>query len=126
MTDDYPRKDSYWLLGGRYGNFFVCARYGGKEYTALCVFDSRDAAEDHLRSLSEPQMFLDTLEQYGSSIPSCLRDGPLWPEVHSVSRRGLWEAIKATGASYVVVNPPPADRRVETLKLLLAETFEPS
>jgi hypothetical protein len=114
------------LLGGRRGNFFVCARYyGGEEYVALCVFDSRDAAEDHLRGLSETQMFLDTLEQYGTSVPSCLRDGPLLPEVRGVSRRGLWEAIKATGAGYVAVNPPRAGERVETVELLLAEGFEP-
>ncbi len=125
MTQAYTRKDRYWLLAGRRGNFFVCAKYGGEEHTALCAFASKDAAEDHLRGLSETQMFLDTLERYGPLVPPCLRDGPLLPRVREVSRRGLWEAIKATGAGYVALNPPRAGERVETVELLLAEGFEP-
>ncbi len=119
------KRDRYWVLEGRGGGFFVCASFGDEGLTALCAFDSEEAAAEHLRGLTEPQMFLDTLERYGPLVPSCLRDGALLPRVREVSRRGLWEAIKATGAGYVAVNPPRAGERVETVELLLAEGFEP-
>ncbi len=89
----------------------------------MCAFDSEEAAAEHLRVLTGPQMFLDTLERYGPSFPSCLRDGPLLPRVREVSRRGLREAIEGTGAGYVAVNPPRPGARVETVELLLAEGF---
>lgn len=54
-------REMYWVLQGRKRDFFVCARFDN-EHMALCVFDSEVGAERHLRGLSEPQMFLDTLE----------------------------------------------------------------
>ncbi len=114
------KQNSYWVLEGR-GGFFVCASFGSSVHTALCAFDSEESAAGHLGGLSEAQMFLDTLERYGSSIPSCLRDGPLLPRVREVSCRRLLEAAKATGAGYVVVNPPRAGERVETVELLPVE-----
>ncbi len=117
------KRDRYWVLKGRGGDFFICASFGGKVRTALCAFDSEEAAAKHLRGLTEPQMFFDTLERYGPSFPSCLRDGALLPRVREVSRRGLREAIEATGAGYVALNPPRLGERIETVELLLAEGF---
>lgn len=114
--------DTYWMLKGCKRDFFVCAT-PDEEHMALCVFDSEIAAERHLRSLSEPQMFLDTLEWYGASAPSWVRRESLLPRVCEVSRRELWEIIEALHFGYVIINPPPAWRRGETLELRPSRMF---
>jgi hypothetical protein len=114
--------DKYWVLKGCGRDFFVCAT-PYEEYMALCVFDSEIAAERHLRGLSESQMFLDTLEWYGASVPSWVRRESLLPRVCEVSRRELWEIIETLHSVYVVVNPPLAWRKVETLELRPSQCF---
>ena len=86
--------DKYRVLKGFQRDCFVCAMFGKDEHAALCVFDSRTAAEESLRSLSEPQMFLNTLEQYGLFAPSWARRETLFSEAREISRLDLWEAIK--------------------------------
>ncbi len=114
--------DTYWVLKGREREFFVCAT-PDDEHMALCVFDSEIAAERHLRSLSEPQMFLDTLEWYGASVPSWVHRESLLPRVCEVSRRELWEVIEALRLGYVAINPPYAWRKVEILELRPSRIF---
>lgn len=74
------RASGYWLLKGRSGCFYDCARFKAPRYTALCVFDSREAAEENARGLDEDHLFLNTLELYGSRLPECVRQGPMLPE----------------------------------------------
>lgn len=110
------------LTGPRRG-CFVCEGFGEDERAALCVFDSRHAAEEHLRDLSEPQIFLDTLERYGLFTPSWVRRETLLPEAREISGRELWEAIEGIGVGYVAMNPPPEGREAEDFELWPSETF---
>lgn len=118
------RHERYWVLTGVKRDFYICATAGRRDWrTALCVFDSRTAAEEHLRSLGEAQVFLDTLERYGASIPEWMRRDPLLPEVHEVPARELHQVLWSIGVEYVTLNPPPAGERVEALEFLSAEAF---
>lgn len=113
----------YWILKGQKRDSFICAKAGGDRHTALCVFDSKDMAERRLRRLSEPQMFLDALERYGTAMPAWVHQEPLLPKVHEVSGEELWEIIGMTGVEYVALNPPLAGQSVKTLELRCAGTF---
>jgi hypothetical protein len=116
--------DTYWVLREPRGDCLVCARFGKAEYAALCVFDSREAAEEYLSYLSEPQMFLDTLEQYGIFTPYWVCRKTLLPEACEISRLELWEAIEGVGVNYVAINPPPEEVEEETVELQPSRTFE--
>ncbi len=121
-------KGRYWVLKGRLGCFYTCARFHDIRYTALCVFDSREAAAEHLEGLDENQLFMSTLEIYGPSMPACVRRGPLMPELRAVSGRELWEIIETVGVAYVTVNPPSAGsstgRQTKTFELRPSEAFK--
>jgi len=116
--------DAYWILRSPRRDCFVCARFGKDEYAALCVFDSREAAEAYLCFLSEPQMFLDTLEQYGTSTPSWALRETLLPEACEISGPELWEAIEGVGVNYVAIDPPPEGVEEETFELQHSAIFE--
>lgn len=119
------RNRRYWVLKGALGNSYTCAKFRDVRYTALCVFDSREAATDHVESLDENHMFLGTLEFYGTSMPACVRRGPLLPGLEEVSIRELWKVIEAVGVDYVTINPPPAEQKACTFELWPSELFEP-
>lgn len=112
------------MLKGAKRDFYICATAGRCDWcTALCVFDSRAAAEEHLRSLGEAQMFLDTLERYGASMPDWMRRDPLLPEVHEVPAWDVHQVLWSIGVEYATLNPPPAGERVEALEFLPAGAF---
>lgn len=122
--DTVTRRERYWVLEGTKRDFYICATAGRRDWrTALCVFDSRAAAEGHLASLGEARIFLDTLERYGASIPDWMRREPTLPEVKEVPRRDLRRVLESIGVEYATLNPPPAGDRVEDLELLPAEAF---
>ena len=54
--DERTKEKRYWVLKGTVGHFYTCAHFGDVQYTALCVFDSRKAAEKHVEALDENQM----------------------------------------------------------------------
>jgi len=116
----------YWVLKGKTGCLYDCASFDDLRYTALCVFDSREAAEANSASLDENQMFLNTLELYGPHLPACVRQGPLLPEPAGVSAEELWGILVTLGLAYVAANPPPAGQKVESFRLLPAELFRPT
>jgi hypothetical protein len=113
----------YWVLKGRRRDFYIHARLGCQRCAALCVFDSESAAREPLGALSEPQMFLATLEFYGASMPSWVREEPLLPRVCEVSERELREIIEATSVPYVALNPPPPAEKTKTFELWRAGSF---
>lgn len=115
----------YWVLKGTFGHTYTCAKFHDVRYTALCVFDSREAAVEHVQSLDENQIFLSTLELYGTSMPACVRRGPLLPELQEVSVQELWEIIASVGVGFVTINPPPAEQKACTFELWPSEFFEP-
>lgn len=114
---------SYWLLKGKTGCFYDCARFHDSRYTALCVFDCKQAAEENAASLDENHLFLNTLELYGAYLPECVRQGPMLPEPIGVSPGELWEVIEALSVDYVTINPPSAAEEVKTFKLWPSEAF---
>jgi hypothetical protein len=73
--------ERYWVLKGQRRDFYICARPGCHRCTALCVFDSERAARKPLSILDKPRMFLSTLEFYGASMPSWVREEPLLPRI---------------------------------------------
>ena len=116
---------AYWVLRGPREAGFVCARFGrDEEYAALCVFDSRKTAEEYLRCLSEPQMFLDTLEHYGLPAPSWVLRETLLPEACELSNSELWETIEDVGVGYVAMNPPPWRVEKEAFELHPSRAFK--
>lgn len=122
--DGENREKRYWVLKGTVGHFYTCAKFPDIQYTALCVFDSREAAVEHVESLDENQMFLSTLELYGSSVPECVLRGPLLPKLREVSGRELWKIIETVGVGYVTMNPPSAEQKVKTFGLQPSDTFK--
>lgn len=120
-SEEHGEEKRYWVLKGAVGHFYTCAHFGDVRYTALCVFDSREAAVEHVESLDENQMFMSTLELYGSSMPACVRQGPLLPKLREVSARELWKIIETISVGYVTMNPPSAEpsaeRKVKTFEL---------
>lgn len=125
MTESRRREDGgYWVLRGASGSFYTCVRFGDLQYTALCVFDSREAAREHAGSLDENQIFLGTLEMYGRHLPPWARRGPLVPGLRRVSDRELWEIIKTLGVGYVTLNPPTPGRDDTTFELRPSHVFE--
>ena len=77
---------------------------------------------------------MSTLELYGSSMPACVRRGPLLPELHEVSGKELWKIIETIGVGYVTMNPPSAEpsperaaeKKVKTFELQPSEVFKPA
>jgi hypothetical protein len=80
-------EERYWVFRGQKRDFYICARPGCHRCTALCVFDSERAARESLRTLSEPRMFLSTLEFYGASMPSWVREERLLSQVSPLTGR---------------------------------------
>jgi len=114
----------YWVLKGQKRDFYICARPGCCHLcTALCVFDSEVLAREHLESLSEPQMFLDTLEFYGPSMPPWAHEELLLPRACVVSGEELQQIIEESGVPYVALNPPPASQGAKTFRLWHAKSF---
>ncbi len=113
----------YWVLKGRRRDFYVHARLGCQRCAALCVFDSEGTAREPLSTLSEPRMFLDTLEFYGASMPSWVREESLLPRIQEVSARELGRIIETTGVPYVALNPPPPGEKAKTFELWRAGSF---
>jgi hypothetical protein len=112
------------VLKGAERDFYICATAGPRDWrTALCLFDTREAAEAHLESLGEAQMFLDTLEHYGAHIPYWMRQEPLLPGVREVPATELRRVLESIGVRYATLNPPPAGERTEALRLLPAGSF---
>lgn len=129
-TEESGEEKHYWVLKGAVGHFYTCAHFGDTQYTALCVFDSRQAALEHVEALDENQMFMSTLELYGSSMPACVRRGPLLPELREVSGKELWRIIETVGVGYVTMNPssaePSAGQKVKTFELQPVGIFRPA
>lgn len=113
----------YWVLKGRRRDFYIHARLGCQRCAALCVFDSERAAREPLSTLSEPQMFLATLEFYGAFMPFWVREEPLLPRICEVSAKELQRIIEATGVPYVALNPPAPGEKVSTFELWRAGSF---
>jgi hypothetical protein len=91
-----------WVLKSERRDFFLCAS-GVDPRAALCLFDSREAAEEHLVNLSEPKMYLDTLERYGTDLPDWMSEEPLSPAPTEVSTEDLKGILAATGVEYVAL-----------------------
>ncbi len=104
-------EERYWVLKGQSRDFYICARPGCHRCTALCVFDSERAAREPLRTLSEPRMFLDTLEFYGASMPSWVREERLLPQIREVSAGELGRIIEAIGVPWRSTLLPRKRRR---------------
>lgn len=124
-SDGRGEEKRYWVLKGKLGCFYTCARFHDVRYTALCVFDSREAAVEQIESLDENRLFLSTLELYGPSMPTCVRRGPLLPELRKVSGEELWKIIETVGVGYVTLNPPPAERKASAFELHPVGIFNP-
>lgn len=113
--DGEPR----WILKSERRNFFLCAA-GDDPRAALCVFGSKEAAEDHLENLSEPKMYLDTLERYGTGMPDWMNEDPLLPEPREVSPDDIRNILDATGIEHVATS---SEEEPETLEVYSAEEF---
>jgi hypothetical protein len=68
-------------------------------------------------------MFLNTLEFYGTSMPSWVREQQLLPRIREVSAGELGRILEATGVPYVVLNPPPPGEKAKTFELWHAGSF---
>jgi hypothetical protein len=55
-------------------DFSMCVSGKKDPRAALCLFDSREAAERHLQDISEPKLYLHTFERYGTGIPGWMND----------------------------------------------------
>ncbi len=113
------RRKRRWVLKSERRDFFLCAA-GDDPRAALCVFVSKEEAEDHLENLSEPKMYLDTLERYGAEMPDWMNEGPLLPEPREVSYDDLRNILAATGIRYVAV---VSEEEPETMEVFPAEEF---
>lgn len=122
MYMEYEAHETYWGLKGRRWDFFICAA-PDHEHVALCVFDSRVAAEEHARSPDEPQIFLSTLERYGTMTPPWVHQVTLLPRVLEVSRDGPWKIIEAMRLDYAAVNPPSMGRKMKYFELRPSRMF---
>lgn len=117
---EHPRdRERHWVLKSERQDFFLCAA-GGDPRAALCIFDSKEAAEDHRQSLSEPKMYFDTLERYGAGMPDWMSEEPLLPKPREVFSEDLREILAATGIEYVAVS---SEEEPETLEVFPAEEF---
>lgn len=114
---DAPRR---WLLKSERRDFFLCASGGEDPRAALCVFDSREAAEEHLDGLSEPKMYLDTLERYGAGMPEWMNEEPLLPEPREVYPEGIRSILDSTGICYLAV---ALEEEPKALEVVPAEEF---
>ncbi len=108
-----------WVLKSEARNFFLCAA-GEDPRAALCVFASEDEAKDHLENLSEPKMYLDTLERYGTEMPDWMNESDLLPEPREVSNEDLRSILDATGIEYVAM---ASEENPDTLEVIPAEEF---
>lgn len=108
-----------WVLKTESRSFFLCAA-GEDPRAALCVFESREAAEEHLENLTEPKMYLDTLERYGTEMPGWMNEASLLPEPREVSNEDIKSILDATGIMYVAVS---SEEHPEALEVLPAEEF---
>lgn len=111
--------DERWVLKSEARNFFLCAA-GEDPRAALCVFGSREGAEDHIGNLSEPKMHLDTLERYGTGMPDWMAEDTLMPEPREVSADDIRSILDATGIEYVAMASGEVS---ETLEVIHAEEF---
>jgi len=115
---DAPRR---WLLKSERRNFFLCASGGEDPRAALCVFDSKEAAEEHASGLSEPGMYLDTLERYGTEIPEWMEEETgLLPEPCEVTPEQVGEVLEASGVEYVAFG---GEGEPGAMEVLTAEEF---
>jgi hypothetical protein len=118
---DEPRdRKRRWVLKSERRDFFLCASGGEDPRAALCVFDSRKAAEEHLQDLSEPKMYLDTLERHGTEMPDWMSEEPLTPAPTEVSTEDLKGILAATGVEYVAL---AAGDEPQALEVIPAEEF---
>jgi hypothetical protein len=108
-----------WILKSEARNYFLCAA-GEDPRAALCVFGTREEAEDHLESLTESKMYLDALERYGTRMPEWMSEEPLLPEPREVSPDDLRNILAATGIEYVAVS---SEKASETLEVFPADEF---
>jgi len=91
-----------WVLKSEWRNYFLCAS-GEDPTAALCVFGSKEGAEEHLENLSEPKVFLDSLERYGTEMPDWMGEEALIPVPREVSDEDLKSILAATGIGYVAL-----------------------
>lgn len=119
MGDEPRDRKRRWVLKSERRDFFLCAS-GEDPQAALCVFDSREAAEEHLANLSEPKMYLDSLERYGTDLPDWMGEEPLLPRPREVSAGDLREILAATGIEYVAL---ASKDEPQALEVLPAEEF---
>lgn len=115
MTEGEPR----WVLKSEARNYFLCAA-GEDPRAALCVFESKAEAEDHLENLSEPKMYLDTLERYGTGMPGWMSEDTLMPEPREVSSDDIRSILGATGIEYVAM---ASEEDPDTIEVVPAEEF---
>ncbi|MGH3089194.1 MAG: hypothetical protein ACRDSJ_18000 [Rubrobacteraceae bacterium] len=108
-----------WVLESGARNHFLCAA-GEDPRAALCVFGSKAEAEDHLENLTEPKMYLDTLERYGTEMPEWMNESPLLPEPREVSSEDIRNILGATGVEYVAMR---SGKESDTLEVFSAEEF---
>lgn len=111
-----PRR---WVLKSEARNYFLCAS-GEDPRAALCVFPSRESAEEHLESLSEPKMFLDSLERHGTEMPDWMHDETLMPEPCEISEEDLRNILEATDIEYVALG---AEERDSAMEVFFADEF---
>ncbi len=111
--------DARWVLKSEARNFFLCAA-GEDPRAALCVFGSREEAEDHIGNLTESKMYLDTLERYGTEMPDWMAEDTLMPEPREVSADDIRRILDATGIEYVAM---ASEENPDTLEAIHAEEF---
>lgn len=104
-----------WVLKSERRDFFLCASGGEDPRAALCLFDSKEAAEAHLHGLSEPKVYLDTLERYGPQIPDWMNEEVLMPTPTEVSTGDLKDILAATGVEYVALAREEAPGSLEVV-----------
>jgi hypothetical protein len=120
MNDHFRGIERHWVLKSNRRDFFLCASGGEDPRPALCVFHSREAAEEHLRGLSEPKLYLDTLERHGTRMPRWMNEDPLLPEPREVTLEQVRKILTATEVGYVAVGREGEPKRME---VLLVEEF---
>ncbi|CAN5429982.1 MAG: hypothetical protein M3494_11150 [Actinomycetota bacterium] len=111
--------DGRWVLKSEARNFFLCAA-GKDPRAALCVFGSREKAEDHIGNLTESKMYLDTLERYGTEMPDWMAEDTLMPEPREASPDDIRSILAATGIEYVAM---ASEEEPDTLEVIHAGEF---
>ncbi len=116
---------SLWVLKGADRDFYVCATVNTRGVAALCAFDSEEGAKRHLDTLTEFQMFLDTLDHHGPGLPSWVNEEAFAPRTVEVGRSEVAGICRGIGVAFVAMNPPAAGLSIRAIEVIPAGRFTP-